>query len=186
MKFAVLILLSAVTSTCCAADLATELTVARIDYDLPAFEQPKAKASLSFRIFIRQALSDDGFAVEGTLLLPENGEAGGSLSLVEKDAQERKRRTFVLTHAQAREVFSWFSDAGFLDPKVVETNEAPLLDGDEMHLEGFVGSRYFRVRRNSGDSPASAAFIKRVVLFRTWTEEPNQTSEPTPSGVAHR
>ena len=174
MKFAALTVFLAATSACGAADLATQLTVARIDYDLPAFEKPATKDSFVFRMFIQLALSDISYAVECALNIPEGGEAGGSLTLVERSGQDRTSRSFALSHAQAREVFGWFSDAKFLDPKIAEVVEVQVLDGDGMLIEGFVGGRYFRVHRNSGDSASSAVFFRRVEMFRTWKEEPNQ------------
>lgn len=174
MKLLTLIIFVAATSIAGAVDLATQLTVARIDYDLPALETSTGQDALTFRIFVQPALSDESYAVEGALKIPEAGEAGGSLTLIERGSRERKNRVFVLTHSQAQEVYGWFVDAKFLDPTTEEDLKAPVLDGDEMLIEGFVGGRYFRIRRNSGDSSGSSAFFKRVELFRTWKEEPNQ------------
>jgi hypothetical protein len=178
MKLAALIVSLAATSACFAVDLATGLTVARIDYDLPALEKPTAPDSFAFRAFIRLALSSDGYAVQGSLTIPEVGEAGGVLTLVERTSREEKSRTFALTPSQARVVFGWFTDAKFLDPKIGEIVETAVLDGDEILIEGFFKGRYFCLRRNSGDSPVSAVFFRHIETFRVWKEEPNHTAEP--------
>lgn len=178
MKRVASILFAIAASASGATDLATRLEVARIDYDLPALEKPAGSDSLALRIFIQPALAYSAYALDGLLRVPEVGESGGSLTLVERTSQEGKKRVFALTHLQAREIFSWFHDAAFLVPKTKETIDTAVLDGDEMLIEGYFRGRYFRFRRNSGDSTASAAFFRSVNAFRIWKEEPNQPPEP--------
>lgn len=108
MKLVALILFMVAASVCGAADVATQLEVARIDYDLPALKKQPDTESFAFRIFIQPALSDRGYAVDGTLTIPRVGEAGGSLKLVERTSREPMSRAFTLTHLQAREVYCWF------------------------------------------------------------------------------
>ncbi len=183
MKLAALLVFLASASTSGAIDIATQLTVARIDYDLPALEKPVELDSFVFRIFIRPALSDSSYAFDGKLRNSESGGAAGSLTLIERAPSKMKSYTFVLTDSQAREVHGWFSDAKFLDPKTAEASSATVLDGDEILIEGFVGGRYFRIYRNSGDSAASAAFFRRAQAFRILKDAPNQSPQPSrPTG----
>lgn len=160
--------------SCPALDLATELLVLRTNYDLDALERSKEDEALVFRAYVHPALSPRKYAVEGKLKLPKIGEASGLLTLIELDGPERKSRTFTLTHLQAHEVHAWFSEAKFLDAKIAETVSVPVLDGVELVIEGYVDGRYFRLRRNAGDSPASQGFFRHFESFRIWKEEPNQ------------
>ncbi len=183
MKLSAFLFLIVLAVSCRASDLSTTLIVLRTDFDLEALDTSSDKEAFSFRAFVLPSLSPSRYAIDGKLKLPKIGEASGSLTLIEADGPERKARTFSLTHSQAREVYAWFSEAKFLDPKIAESVRVPVLDGVGLVIEGYVDGRYFRLERNSGDSPISEKFFRRLDAFRIWKEEPNQSLQPTaPSG----
>ena len=171
MKFVALTFFVVFTCLCSAIDLATQLTVSRIDYDLPELVKPAGPDSLVFRVFIRHALSESGYAVDGLLKFSKHGEVSGALTLVEPTSREDNSRTFILSRLQAQVVYGWFSNAKFLDLQSPESLQTPVLDGGVILIEGYHGTRYFRFHRNSGDSPQSATFFENVESFRIWKEE---------------
>ncbi|HWA28605.1 MAG TPA: hypothetical protein VG734_23350 [Lacunisphaera sp.] len=184
MKLSAILIFAVLASACRGTDLPTALIVLRTDFDLEVLHATADKGAFSFRAYVLPSLSPTKYAIDGKLTLPQIGEATGSLTLVVADGPERRVRTFRLTHAQARDVYAWFSEAEFLDPKTPETVSIPVLDGIDLLIEGYVNGRYFRFQRNSGDSPISEKFFRRLDAFRIWKEEEtNQTPAPTaPSG----
>jgi len=154
----------------------------RIEYQLPPAEKQNAKGWFTFYVFVRPALSDEQYCVTGQIET-KGVIASGSVALLQLSPKELKKQSFILSLPQATEVYSWFLDAKFLDPKTKETVEKPVLDGDSLLIEGYVDGRYFRLSRNSGDSPESREFFKRLKAFRVWKEKPNQALEPTSTAV---
>ena len=171
MKLIALILLIAGTHVCHASKIVTAFDVARIDYDLAAFENPNDPSSFSFRVYVAPAFPDGGYVIEGLLKVPKIGEAQGALTLTEKHRNEVTSRRFILTEIQSREAYRWFQDAKLLEQTVAESVDTLVLGGVEILIEGYNCGRYFHLRRNSGDSQSSAALFRNIEIFRIWKNE---------------
>jgi hypothetical protein len=160
--------------------LEEEIATFRKDYEVEIPQKPASDCSLSFQVFIRPELRlRRAYFVGGRLYFPGKGDAHGVIVMRyakdEKIAEER----WDLSATQAGEVYGWFSDAKFLDPKTSRDVPPRVLDGVDICVDGYVEGRNFRLRRNSGDSLSTEGFYLRVEAFRIWKNLPNQTREAT-------
>lgn len=137
--------------------------------------RPVPEEDLSFLIFIEPALfPKSAFCVYGSIQQPTTPRsATGILHIKHETTDGFKDQQIHLNPVQAGEVYYWFRESRFLDPK--EKNALPpgVLDGVSMWIEVYQGKQLFRFYRNAYDNQNAERFYTKVKAAEIWIAFPN-------------
>jgi hypothetical protein len=136
--------------------------------------RPAADENLSFLVIIEPALfPKSAFCVYGSIQQPtSNQPATGILNIKHETADGFKDQQLRLNPAQVGEVYSWFRESRFLDPKEKNALPPSVIDGVSMWIEVYQGKQLFRFYRNAYDNQNSERFYVRVKAAEIWISFP--------------